>query len=342
MIHLEHVNLDVPDPELARRFYGSALGCLEGPGTHARQVHFNLGPVSQFHMPFAYSTGDFSRPAEPVKAQVWRGTLDLWADDLEALSARLTEFGYTWERAGDGIQVACPWGNTLFLRNASVELLASLHRTGFIPARAPPPSAAPLTTPTPPAPPPSRGVAGLAEVRLLVPRGTAAPLAHFYSHFMCADAETCGPHIGGTIGSTCIVRLRAGADAPEQRMVFEEVETDCSADDALKSATGPEERPVDPGYHVCVYLEEAAWHTALARCEEAGLLYVNARFQSGPPHFASAADTAEALAVAQFRIRDLVDPATGRILVVLEHEVRHPGHVCCPLGRRPPGSSALP
>ena len=84
-------------------------------------------------------------------------------------------------------------------------------------------------------------------------------------------------------------------------------------------------------FHVCIYLTSAsAFAEAFDRAQTAALLYVNPRFEGGPPEFASAATWDEALACGQFRVKDLIDTTTREVALVLEHEVRSPAHRCCP------------
>jgi hypothetical protein len=69
------------------------------------------------------------------------------------------------------------------------------------------------------------------------------------------------------------------------------------------------------------------------QADAAGLLWVNPRFEGGPPEFASAATVDDALTCGQFRVKDMLDPATQRVGLVLEHEVRSPNHKCNPMNR---------
>ena len=80
--------------------------------------------------------------------------------------------------------------------------------------------------------------------------------------------------------------------------------------------------------------ERAAAGLRGARGRAAGLLFANARFEGGPPEFASALTWEEAEGAGQFRVKDLRGPAAGdEVGLVLELEVRAPTHVSCPLGR---------
>ena len=87
--------------------------------------------------------------------------------------------------------------------------------------------------------------------------------------------------------------------------------------------------------HLCrciVYLGDEAFELAFQRCDAAGLVWVNPRFEGGPAEFASAATREEALRCGQFRLKDLRDPGSGELCLVLEHEVRstqHKSFPCC-------------
>jgi catechol-2,3-dioxygenase len=107
-VGLEHLNLTVPDQQLATLFYISGLGMTRDPYlmTGLENMWVNVGR-SQFHLPIG----------EP---QVVRGHTGLVVPDLDALVQRLavveerlskTRFAYT--RHADRVDVTCPWGNLI-------------------------------------------------------------------------------------------------------------------------------------------------------------------------------------------------------------------------------------
>lgn len=110
IVELGHVNVTVPDQQLATLFYVSGLGLTRDPYlmTSTDNMWINIGRA-QFHLP--------TRPP-----QVVRGTTGLVVPDLDALMARLekvakplegTKFSY---RANDGaVETTCPWGNRIRL-----------------------------------------------------------------------------------------------------------------------------------------------------------------------------------------------------------------------------------
>jgi hypothetical protein len=118
VVALEHVNVRVPDPELAALFYVSGLGLTRDPYIDfgGANMWVNVGS-QQFHLP----KGD---------AQVLRGTIGLVLPDLEQLAARLarlerrsgellaaTAYGCTANVDGS-LSVTCPWGNRLRVHQA--------------------------------------------------------------------------------------------------------------------------------------------------------------------------------------------------------------------------------
>jgi hypothetical protein len=109
-------------------------------------------------------------------------------------------------------------------------------------------------------------------------------------------------------------------------------------------------------YHIAIYIPDVEFQAAFKRAEAASLIYVNHRFEGGPPEFSSAATWEEACVAAQFRIKDLryalviqtvvshsfipphththprscSDPETNCLGLVLEHEIRNTKHKCFP------------
>jgi hypothetical protein len=105
-IHLEHVNVQIPDQRLSMLFYGVGLGLTRDPYlmVHDRNMWINVGR-SQFHLP----TGN---------PQVLRGHTGLVISGREALLERLTSvrkrledtrFGFS--EHNDYVEAMCPWGN---------------------------------------------------------------------------------------------------------------------------------------------------------------------------------------------------------------------------------------
>jgi hypothetical protein len=107
-IHLEHVNVQVPDQHLATLFYVAGLGLTRDPYLMVSDTNMwiNVGR-SQFHLP----SGD---------PQVLRGHTGIVISGREALLARFasvagklegTAFEFT--EHNDYVEAVCPWGNRI-------------------------------------------------------------------------------------------------------------------------------------------------------------------------------------------------------------------------------------
>lgn len=108
IIGMEHVNVTVPDQELALRFYISGLGLTRDPYMMVgpENMWVNVGE-QQFHLP----TRD---------PQVLTGCIGLVVSDLNALQRRLTRLedklsgtAFGWKAHKDYVEVTCPWGNQI-------------------------------------------------------------------------------------------------------------------------------------------------------------------------------------------------------------------------------------
>ena len=148
IVGLEHVNVTVPDLELAALFYVSGLGFTRDPFIDFGDVNIwvNIGS-QQVHAPLQ------------DQAQVLRGTVGLVMPDVDMLERRLQTFDnrfrdrfaqtlYAWERDGEFLAVTCPWGNRFRVSPTS----DAYNRLQY----------------------------GIGYVALDVPRGTAPGIALFY------------------------------------------------------------------------------------------------------------------------------------------------------------------
>jgi len=108
ILGMEHVNVTVPDQELALRFYISGLGLTRDPYMMVgpENMWVNVGD-QQFHLP----TRD---------PQVFTGCIGLIVSDLDALQRRLTRLedklagtAFGWKAHKDYVEVTCPWGNQI-------------------------------------------------------------------------------------------------------------------------------------------------------------------------------------------------------------------------------------
>jgi hypothetical protein len=107
-IHLEHVNVTIPDQRIATLFYVVGLGLTRDPYLNVsdNNMWVNVGR-SQFHLP----TG------EP---QVLRGHTGIVMQGREALLERLTGVKkkldgtkFAFKEHNDYVEATCPWGNRM-------------------------------------------------------------------------------------------------------------------------------------------------------------------------------------------------------------------------------------
>ena len=105
-IHLEHVNVQVPDQRLATLFYVAGLGLTRDPYLMVSDTNMwvNVGR-SQFHLPSG-------------KAQVLRGHTGIVISDRDALLGRLASVAeklggtaFAFSEHNDYVETTCPWGN---------------------------------------------------------------------------------------------------------------------------------------------------------------------------------------------------------------------------------------
>jgi hypothetical protein len=105
-IHLEHVNVTVPDQRLATLFYVTGLGLTRDPYLMVSDTNMwvNVGK-SQFHLPSG-------------SAQVLRGHTGLVISGRAALLERLASVAkklegtaFTFAEHNDHVEATCPWGN---------------------------------------------------------------------------------------------------------------------------------------------------------------------------------------------------------------------------------------
>ena len=105
-IHLEHVNVQVPDQRLAALFYVTGLGLTRDPYLMVADTNMwiNVGR-SQFHLPSG-------------EAQVLRGHTAIVISGREALLDRLASVtgklegtAFRFSEHNDHVEATCPWGN---------------------------------------------------------------------------------------------------------------------------------------------------------------------------------------------------------------------------------------
>jgi hypothetical protein len=105
-IHLEHVNVQVPDQRLATLFYVTGLGLTRDPYLMVSDTNMwvNVGR-SQFHLPSG-------------TAQVLRGHTALiipgrkaLLDRLASVASKLAGTAFAYGENNDHVEATCPWGN---------------------------------------------------------------------------------------------------------------------------------------------------------------------------------------------------------------------------------------
>jgi len=152
-IHLEHVNVTIPDQRIASLFYGAGLGLTRDPFLMVSDdnMWMNVGR-SQFHLPSG-------------KAQVLRGRTGIVIEGREALLKRLatvkpklTDTHFDFSEHNDYVEATCPWGNHIRLHEPD-------------PARF------------------GRITLGIPYVEFDVPVGAAKGIANFYRHMIDVPAE---------------------------------------------------------------------------------------------------------------------------------------------------------
>src|SRR6187402_2757152 len=152
-IHLEHVNVQVPDQRLATLFYVTGLGLTRDPYLMVSDSNMwvNVGR-SQFHLPSG-------------APQVLRGHTGIVISGREALLARLAAVAgklagtaFAFSAHNDHVEAICPWGNRV---------------------RCYEPDAARF----------GRITLGIPYVEFDVPLGTAKAIADFYPEIMAIPAE---------------------------------------------------------------------------------------------------------------------------------------------------------
>ena len=175
IVALEHVNVTVPDQQIATLFYVVGLGLTRDPYlmTSINNMWVNIGR-SQFHLPTA-------------KPQVVRGHVGIVTPDREALLDRLTRLrkrldGTRFEFTEHELYVdtRCPWGNR-------------------IRCYSPNPYLGPVTL-------------GIAYVEFEVPPRAAEGIARFYCDVMgtraCMARDAAGPFAKVAVGMAQHFRFR--------------------------------------------------------------------------------------------------------------------------------------
>ena len=107
-IHLEHVNVTVPDQRLASLFYVAGLGLTRDPYLMVSDTNMwvNVGK-SQFHLP-----GGSAQVLRGHTALVIEGRAAL-LERLAAVAKKLEGTAFAFAEHNDYVEAICPWGNRL-------------------------------------------------------------------------------------------------------------------------------------------------------------------------------------------------------------------------------------
>ncbi|KAF0714035.1 Aste57867_4088 [Aphanomyces stellatus] len=295
IVQLEHINLSIQEGGESKSttgsFYLGVLGCARDPRLEW-MIHANIG-LSQFHI----------LPNQPANQRI-NGELALFYTNLDTFAKHMQGQSYDsfvdvrgdvpvpesihhWEftratRLYRHLRITGPHGNTFVAFESPADYVALAQASGAHPGER------------------SLGD-GLAYIKFLVRRGTAAGIARFYQQLLGASSivESTNDDGGACASVAC---------GPMQRLLFEE--------------TAAALRPYD-GHHICIYIRD--FEASYQRIHAKGLAWNN-------PLFHDRCDTwVETQKHKQFRVLHIVDPDTDDQLLELEHEVRPLDHARCPL-----------
>ncbi len=172
-IHLEHVNVQIPDQRLATLFYAAGLGLTRDPTMMAGDgnMWINVGR-SQFHLP----TGN---------PQVLRGHTGIviagraaLLDRLAAVRERLAGTRFGFFEHNDHVEATCPWGNRVRCYEPDAARFGPINL-------------------------------GIPYVEFDVPVGTAGAIADFYRRMVDVPAQV---ERDGTNRDGAVARVMVGRD----------------------------------------------------------------------------------------------------------------------------------
>uniref|UniRef100_A0A7S0ZVZ2 VOC domain-containing protein n=1 Tax=Noctiluca scintillans TaxID=2966 RepID=A0A7S0ZVZ2_NOCSC len=153
----------------------------------------------------------------------------------------------------------------------------------------------------------------MATVEHAIPCGSLSVVEVFYREVLGLAPQV--------RGDRCVVTFQVGLAQSQTLEFFELVGMEqaeaCLYDTDYDSC----------GYHVCIYLDEAHFEAAFHGVSGAHSVYINPQFGNAAGNGAS---WEEARTSCQFRVKDIRDPQSGMLALVLEHEIRCPRHAACP------------
>lgn len=276
---MEHINLEVPDMEVARLFFNEGLGLTMDPDTTGpergglgviwynigrQQLHICKGPEAQ-KLPPGAAIGLTLPNVERIAAQ------------LENVQGILGEVDVAHLGAGS-LEVRDPWGNAYVITEP------------------------PADDPRPPS-----LQAGISYVLLPCHPGDAGRIGGFYEEVLGARVERSEGCAEVVVGAGC-------------RLVFKEARS-------LGESSEQSVAALHTGWHAAVYI--ADFSEVYRKCEALGLINNDHPFRD------KCYGVDDALRNRQFRIRDIVEVATGPggsglvrsgLSYVLDHEIRSLHH----------------
>lgn len=301
LVLLEHLNLNIPDVDLARVFYVKGLGCQENiKQDRTRLLHVNMG-LSQMHLPYRFGPVDrrIVKTAQVVNGWIEFGTAENVADlvkRLDSMDALRGKIKITPE-TDTTTWVQGPFGNLFHIVKVKSEESRQILAAGTHPCG-------------------SHKMVSLRKVVLACPPGSASSIARFYNTYLFCNATMETP-------TRCVVPF-----AHNQKLVFEESTKSfpSTAYDTLETQK----------FHVAIYVDsEEKLEQAFRRATKENLVYINPRFEGGPMEFASSKTEEDVLKTKQFRLKDIpLEGSTNKMAFQLEHEVRSPQHTAFPIGKR--------
>jgi len=147
---------------------------------------------------------------------------------------------------------------------------------------------------------------GLSAITVRCKKGAAKPIAKFYLEVFRFPIRYDHNATGSGLARTTIIAANGA-----QFIYFQEEE----GVDSME----------DNGEHMAIYIGD--FEGCFTRCDKLGLVWINPRFV----HLDNTKTLNDALSSNAFRIRDIIDPASGVHLLRLEHEIRSSVHPSCPL-----------
>lgn len=203
--------------------------------------------------------------------------------------------------------LTCPWGNTFHLYDISIDSqlpVASKSSQKMVQMHAEGGAYGPRRMSI-------RGNPGIRYVEIACPMGTVSSIAEFYETILGCQVTRTGA--GPAIDTTTVPGGNAISEAvtavvtvgPGVHMAF--VENQNLSDDAIKQMEG---------VHACIYIPN--FQATYNKLEDQKLIWTNPRFT----HLDRCDTWEEAWASRTLRFKDIVDLATGKKVLELEHETR--------------------